>query len=84
LFSWNDERIRNVQCTGDELFAAAAGDGAGRHAAKVFWQGERPDSGAWVAIIFCAICWALCLGLGFKRLVTLDIMLYGASLMLNL
>ena len=30
-----------------------------------------------------ASCWALCLGLGFKRLVTLDIMLYGASLMLE-
>jgi amino acid transporter len=37
----------------------------------------------WVAIIICATCWALCLGLGFKRLVTLDIMLYGLSLMLE-
>jgi amino acid transporter len=37
----------------------------------------------WVAIIFCATCWALCLGLGFKRLVTLDILLYGISLMLE-
>jgi amino acid transporter len=37
----------------------------------------------WVAIIFCASCWALCLGLGFRRLVTLDIMLYGLSLMLE-
>src|SRR5216684_3932750 len=37
----------------------------------------------WVSIIFCAACWALCLGLGFKRLVTLDIMLYGISLMLE-
>src|SRR5712675_689386 len=37
----------------------------------------------WVAIIVCATCWALCLGLGFKRLVTLDIMLYGAALMLE-
>jgi len=36
-----------------------------------------------VAIIVCATCWALCLGLGFKRLVTLDIMLYGISLMLE-
>ncbi len=36
-----------------------------------------------VAIIFCATCWALCLGLGFKRLVTLDILLYGISLMLE-
>src|SRR5713101_20668 len=37
----------------------------------------------WVAITLCATCWALCLGLGFKRLVTLDIMLYGLSLMLE-
>ena len=37
----------------------------------------------WVAILFCAACWALCLRLGFKRLVTLDIMLYGISLMLE-
>src|SRR6266436_3671150 len=37
----------------------------------------------YVAIIVCATCWALCLGLGFKRLVTLDIMLYGISLMLE-
>jgi len=37
----------------------------------------------YVAIIVCATCWALCLGLGFRRLVTLDIMLYGISLMLE-
>jgi len=27
--------------------------------------------------------WALCLGLGFERLVTIDILLYGASLSLE-
>jgi amino acid transporter len=37
----------------------------------------------WVAIITCATGWALCLGLGFERLVTLDIMIYGASLALE-
>jgi amino acid transporter len=37
----------------------------------------------WVAIIACAMGWACCLGLGFERLVTLDIMLYGASLSLE-
>jgi len=37
----------------------------------------------WVSIMVCASGWALCLGLGFKRLVTLDIMLYGVSLMLE-
>ena len=44
----------------------------------------HPRTGApWVAIVVCATGWALCLGLGFERLVTLDIMLYGGSLMLE-
>jgi amino acid transporter len=34
----------------------------------------------WVAIIALAIGWAACLGLGFERLVTLDILVYGLSL----
>jgi len=44
----------------------------------------HPRTGApWVAILVCATGWALCLGLGFERLVTLDIMLYGGSLVLE-
>ncbi len=31
----------------------------------------------------CAVGWALCLGLGFERLVTIDILLYGTSLALE-
>jgi amino acid transporter len=50
---------------------------------KVFGKRSARTQAPWVAIIVCATCWALCLGLGFKRLVTLDIMLYGASLMLE-
>jgi len=50
---------------------------------KVFGKLSSKTQAPWVAIIVCASCWALCLGLGFKRLVTLDIMLYGASLMLE-
>ena len=34
----------------------------------------------WVAIVALAIGWAACLGLGFERLVTLDILVYGLSL----
>jgi amino acid transporter len=37
----------------------------------------------WVAIIALAIGWACCLGLGFERLVTLDILIYGMSLALE-
>jgi amino acid transporter len=37
----------------------------------------------WVAILACAVGWACCLGLGFERLVTIDILLYGTSLALE-
>ncbi len=37
----------------------------------------------WVAILVCAAGWAMCLNLGFERLVTIDILLYGASLALE-
>jgi amino acid transporter len=37
----------------------------------------------WVAILALAIGWACCLGLGFERLVTIDILIYGASLSLE-
>ncbi|HEY6945805.1 MAG TPA: APC family permease [Candidatus Acidoferrum sp.] len=50
---------------------------------KVFAKTSSRTNTPWLAIIVCAACWALCLGLGFRRLVTLDIMLYGASLMLE-
>jgi amino acid transporter len=50
---------------------------------KVFAKLSSKTHAPWVAILVCATCWALCLGLGFKRLITLDIMLYGASLMLE-
>ena len=50
---------------------------------KIFGKVSSKTQAPWVAIVVCAACWALCLGLGFKRLITLDIMLYGASLMLE-
>jgi amino acid transporter len=50
---------------------------------KAFGKISKRKKVPWLAILVCAACWALCLGLGFKRLVTLDIMLYGASLMLE-
>jgi amino acid transporter len=50
---------------------------------KFFSKVTKRNQTPWVSILVLASCWALCLGLGFKRLVTLDIMLYGASLMLE-
>jgi len=40
-------------------------------------------SAPWVSIVVCAIAWTLCLPLGFERLVLIDIILYGLSLMLE-
>ncbi len=50
---------------------------------KVFAKVHGGTKAPWVAILVCAAGWALCLGLRFERLITLDIMLYGASLMLE-
>ncbi|HEV2424489.1 MAG TPA: APC family permease [Terriglobia bacterium] len=50
---------------------------------RVFAKVHPRTRAPWVAILVCATGWALCLGLGFERLVTLDIMLYGASLTLE-
>ncbi len=36
-----------------------------------------------VAIVVCAIAWAACLGLGFERLVELDVLLFGLSILLE-
>jgi amino acid transporter len=50
---------------------------------KVFGRTHAKTRAPWVAIVVLATGWGLCLGLGFERLVTLDIILYGASLMLE-
>jgi amino acid transporter len=50
---------------------------------RVFSKTHSKTRAPWVAIVVLATGWALCLGLGFERLVTLDIILYGASLVLE-
>jgi amino acid transporter len=50
---------------------------------KIFGRTHSKTRAPWVAIVVLALGWALCLGLGFERLVTLDIILYGASLVLE-
>jgi len=50
---------------------------------KVFGKLHAKSKAPWVAIVALAVCWAMCLGLGFARLVTLDILLYGGSLALE-
>ena len=49
----------------------------------IFARLQKKSRAPWVAIVALAACWAMCLGLGFARLVTLDILLYGFSLLLE-
>jgi amino acid transporter len=45
---------------------------------------RRADNGApWVSIIVCCCAYAACLRLGFSRLVELDVLVYGLSLVLE-
>jgi amino acid transporter len=50
---------------------------------KIFAKLHPKSRAPWVAIIALAIGWGLALNIGFERLVTLDIMIYGASLVLE-
>jgi amino acid transporter len=50
---------------------------------RVFARKTTRSRAPWVAIVFLSVCWGLCLGLGFERLVTLDVLVYGASLVLE-
>jgi len=42
------------------------------------------DAGVpWASVIVCAVAWALALGLSFEKLISIDLVLYGASLLLE-
>jgi amino acid transporter len=47
---------------------------------KIFGKRTASSRAPWVAILVLAVLWAPCLLLGFERLVTIDILLYGGSL----
>jgi amino acid transporter len=49
----------------------------------VFGKLQPKTRAPWVAIVVLATGWALCLGLGFERLVTIDILVYGLALLLE-
>jgi len=62
------------------LPAVMAGDG---YLPRTFTR-HHPKTGApWVAIIACAVAWAACLPLGFFRLLILDVLLTGLSILLE-
>ncbi len=50
---------------------------------SAFARVTRRTGVPWVSVVVLATAWALCLGLGFERLVTIDILIYGSSLLLE-
>jgi amino acid transporter len=50
---------------------------------KVMGRRSRRTGVPWVAVIVCAVGWGMCLKLGFEKLLLLDTLLYGLSLILE-
>jgi amino acid transporter len=50
---------------------------------RVFTRKIERSGAPWVAVLACCAAWTLTLGLSFERLVALDILLYGSSLVLE-
>ena len=50
---------------------------------KIFAKKSAASQAPWVAILACGVCWAGCMFLGFERLVILDVLLTGSSIMLE-
>jgi amino acid transporter len=62
------------------LPAAMAEDG---FMPRIFTRRLANNGVPWVAVLGCATCWALCLGLSFSKLVMLDVLLTGLSILLE-
>ncbi len=62
------------------LPAVLADDG---HLPRVFARRFVRDGTPWVSVLALSVAWMLTLGLSFERLVSLDILLYGSSLLLE-
>jgi amino acid transporter len=45
---------------------------------------RRTEAGVpWVSVVLCSVGWALALGMSFERLISIDLVLYGAALVLE-
>jgi len=60
--------------------AALADDG---YLPRIFARRGTRSGAPWVSILACSLAWTLSLGLPFDRLLSLDILLYGTSLVLE-
>ena len=62
------------------LPAVMAADG---YLPRAFTRHHAKTGAPWVAIVVCAVAWAACLPLGFFRLLILDVLLTGLSILLE-
>jgi amino acid transporter len=44
---------------------------------------QLPNGSPWVAVLACGLCWTLALGFTFERLITVDVVLWGISMVLE-
>ena len=50
---------------------------------RIFARHQKTTGAPWVAIAVCAVIWAACLPLGFEKLLLLDVLLTGLSILLE-
>ncbi|HEY2744668.1 MAG TPA: APC family permease [Polyangia bacterium] len=50
---------------------------------RVFARTLPATETPWVSVLVCCVLWTLCLTLGFQRLIELDVLVYGLSLLLE-
>jgi amino acid transporter len=50
---------------------------------RIFTRRDARTGAPWVAILVCAILWAICFPLGFEKSLLLDVMLTGLSILLE-
>jgi amino acid transporter len=71
--------VNSLTMSYSRLPIAMAEDG---YAPRMFLR-RLPNGAPWVSILVCGLAWTAALGLSFDRLLMLDILLYGASLVLE-
>ena len=71
--------VNSLMMSYSRLPLAMAEDG---YAPRMFAR-KLKNGSPWVSLIACGIAWSAALGLSFDRLLMLDILLYGASLVLE-
>jgi amino acid transporter len=74
------DTLNSLTMTLSRLPAVMADDG---YLPKIFTWRTAKTGAPWVAILGCATAWAVCLNLSFSKLIMLDVLLTGLSILLE-